>query len=261
LLIDWFTVIAQAINFLILVWLLWYFLYKPLTKAIDAREAKIAAELAEAAAKKAEATKERTDFKKKNEEFDKSREDILTEANNAAVKERDRLIAEARAEAATLKEQLQEKRENDIQAQNDALKSGAQREVIEIVRKTLADLAQGTLEERICEVFIDQLKAMDSDKKNKFAESISESPNVYTITSAFPLSDEQKTNLEKKLGEAFGKIIIPKYEEDRDLVAGIELAVKGEKLAWSISEYLTSFETKLNGILSEGAVSTQAKVK
>jgi F-type H+-transporting ATPase subunit b len=44
MLIDWFTVGAQALNFLILVWLLKRFLYKPILDAIDAREKRIAAD-------------------------------------------------------------------------------------------------------------------------------------------------------------------------------------------------------------------------
>ncbi len=48
MLIDWFTVIAQILNFLILVWLLKHFLYKPILNAIDAREKKVADELANA---------------------------------------------------------------------------------------------------------------------------------------------------------------------------------------------------------------------
>ena len=38
MLIDWFTVGAQALNFVILVWLLKHFLYKPILNAIDVRE-------------------------------------------------------------------------------------------------------------------------------------------------------------------------------------------------------------------------------
>ncbi len=59
MLIDWFTVVAQALNFLILVWLLKRFLYKPILNALDAREKRIAAELADADARKAEARQER----------------------------------------------------------------------------------------------------------------------------------------------------------------------------------------------------------
>ena len=55
MLIDWFTVAAQVLNFLILVWLMKRFLYQPVLNAIAAREAKIAAELKDAADTKAKA--------------------------------------------------------------------------------------------------------------------------------------------------------------------------------------------------------------
>ena len=67
MLIDWFTVGAQVLNFLILVWLLKHFLYKPILNAIDAREKRIASELADADAKKTEAQKERDDFRKQEQ--------------------------------------------------------------------------------------------------------------------------------------------------------------------------------------------------
>ena len=54
--INWFMS-AQAINFLILVWLLKRFLYKPILHAVDAREKRIAAQLADAEAKEAESAK------------------------------------------------------------------------------------------------------------------------------------------------------------------------------------------------------------
>ena len=81
MLIDWFTVGAQALNFLILVWLMKRFLYKPILHAIDAREKRIATELADADAKKAEAQKERDEFQHKNEEFDQQRAALLSKAD------------------------------------------------------------------------------------------------------------------------------------------------------------------------------------
>src|SRR5271157_3837052 len=96
MLIDWFTVGAQIVNFLILVWLLKHFLYKPILNAIDVREKKIAAELADADAKRADANKERDDFKHKNEEFDQQRAALLNKATEDAKVERQRLLDEAR---------------------------------------------------------------------------------------------------------------------------------------------------------------------
>ena len=73
MIVDWFTVAAQAINFLILVWLLKRFLYLPILNAIDAREKRIADEITDANARKAEAQKERDEFQRRNEEFDLQR--------------------------------------------------------------------------------------------------------------------------------------------------------------------------------------------
>ena len=70
MLIDWFTVIAQVVNFLILVWLLKRFLYHPILDAIDAREQRIAKELADAAKKMAAAEKERDEFQHKKSELE-----------------------------------------------------------------------------------------------------------------------------------------------------------------------------------------------
>ena len=73
MLIDWFTVGAQALNFLVLVWVLKHFLYKPILDAIAAREKGIAAKLADADAKTKEAQKQRDDFEGKNKAFDEQR--------------------------------------------------------------------------------------------------------------------------------------------------------------------------------------------
>ena len=74
MLFDGFTVAAQTLNFLVLVWLMKRFLYKPILDAIDAREKRIALALADAAAKKTEAQQERDEFQKKNEVFDQARD-------------------------------------------------------------------------------------------------------------------------------------------------------------------------------------------
>ncbi len=81
MLIDWFTVGAQALNFLLLIWLMKRYLYKPILHAIEAREAKIAAELAEAETKKAEAQKQRDEFQYKNEEFDRATRGALSKGD------------------------------------------------------------------------------------------------------------------------------------------------------------------------------------
>ncbi len=121
MLIDWFTVGAQAINFIILVWLLKRFLYKPILDAVDAREKRVATELADADAKKAEAKKERDEFQHKNEEFDQQRAALLSKATEEAKAERQRLLGEARQAADALSAKRQETLRSDAHNLSEAI--------------------------------------------------------------------------------------------------------------------------------------------
>src|SRR5665213_3359894 len=121
MLIDWFTVGAQALNFIILVWLLKRYLYKPILNAVDAREKKIAAELADADTKKAEAKKERDDFQHKNETFNQQRAALLSKATQEAEAERQRLLGEARKAADDLSAKRAETLRTDADNLNQAI--------------------------------------------------------------------------------------------------------------------------------------------
>ena len=106
--IDWFTVIAQVINFLILAWLLKRFLYKPILKAVDEREKKIASQLKDAKAEKADAKKEQDDFKQKNEAFDQHKKELMDKAVADTKAERDKLMEEVRNDVNKLSAKLEE---------------------------------------------------------------------------------------------------------------------------------------------------------
>src|ERR1039457_7090849 len=147
MLTDWFTIVAQALNFLILVRLMKRFLYKPILHAIDEREKRIATELANADAKKAEAQKEHDEFQHKNEEFYQQRAALLSKATDEAQAERQRLIDEARKAADALTAKRQDALRSDAQNLNQTIIRRTQGEVFAIARKALTDLATTSLEE------------------------------------------------------------------------------------------------------------------
>ncbi len=251
MLIDWFTVGAQALNFLILVWLLRRFLYKPILHAIDAREKKIAAELADAAAKKVEAKKERDDFQHKNDEFDQQRAALLSKATDEAKAERERLLDEARKAADALSAKRSEMLRNDAQHLSQAISRRTQEEVFAITRKTLTDLATASLEERTVDVFIRRLHALDAKTKASLGEALKTASEPAVVRSAFDLPAEQQTAIQKALNETFSADIKLRFETAPDLVSGIELTANGQKLAWSIADYLSSLETDVDELLKE----------
>src|SRR3984957_13624570 len=181
---HWFTVVAQAVNFFILVWLLKRFLDKPILRAIDEREKGIATQLALAEGKVAEAQKERDDFQHKNEVFDQQRAALLTKATDEAKAERQRLLDEARKDADSLRAKRQDALRNEQQSLSQEIIRWTQKEVFAIARKTLADLATSSLEERVADAFVQRMRALDGAAKESLAAALKTSKQPARIRSA-----------------------------------------------------------------------------
>jgi F-type H+-transporting ATPase subunit b len=251
MLIDWFTVGAQALNFLILVWLMKHFLYKPILNAINAREKLIATELADAAAKKAEAQKEHEEFQHKNEEFDQQRAALLSNATDEAKAERQRLLDEARKAADALSAKRQDSLKNDAHNLSLAISRRTQQEVFAITRKALTDLATTSLEERVGEVFTRRLREMDGKAKETLGAALKTAPEPAVVRSAFDLPKDQRAAIQNAVNETFSADIHLRFETKPDLVSGIELTANGQKVGWSIADYLASLEKGVGELLKE----------
>ena len=251
MLIDWFTVGAQAINFIILVWLLKRFLYKPILNAIDAREKLIAAKLADADAKEAEAQEERDEFQHKNEAFDKQRAALMSKARDEAGAERNKLLDDARKAADALSAKRQETLRSDAHSLNQAIRRRTRQEVFAIARRTLTDLAGASLEERMGEVFTQRLRTMDGKVKETFALALKTASGPALVRSAFNLPEKQRAAIQTSLDEIFSTQVQIRFETAPDLVSGIQLTANGQKLAWSIADYLASLEKGVGELLNE----------
>ncbi len=251
MLIDWFTVGAQTLNFLLLVWLMQRYLYHPVLNAINAREKRIAAELADAAARKAEADKQRDEFQHKNAEFDKQRAALLSKAAEEASSERQRLIEEARKAADDLSAKRDELLRNDASNLNASIARRTQTEVFAIARKTLADLAGASLEERVWEVFVSKLRALDDATKARLAEAMKQSPAPALVRSAFEASPERHAALQQAINATFSADVRLQFETAPEIVSGIELSAGGQKVAWSIADYLSTLEQGISELLTK----------
>jgi F-type H+-transporting ATPase subunit b len=251
MLIDWFTVIAQILNFLILVWLLKHFLYQPILNAIDTREKGIAAKLADAEAKESDACKQRDEFQAKNKSFDEQRAARMAKADADAKAEHDRLLGEAHKQADALRVAEAAALKDDQAHQAGAIRRMAQDQVFAIAKKTLADLATVSLEERIGEVFTRRLREMSANDKDTMGAALKASSDGALVRSAFSLPAEQKAAIQNALNETFSAAIPVRYEMDAGAISGIELTAQGQKLAWNISSYLDSFDQSLEAMVAQ----------
>ena len=253
MLIDWFTVGAQVLNFLILVGLLKRFLYGPIVTAIDVREKAIAAEVATAAAKKAEAGKESEEFKQKNADFDRDRVALMGKVKGESEIERHRLLDEGRKDSEMVGAKRLAAMLTEQQGLNEQLHFRVQAEVFAITRKVLADLATVSLEDRMVEVLTRKLRDMKAAAKEAFASALNGSSEPANVRSAFELAADQRVALQLALREAFSTDVRVRFETAASLVCGIEVTSGGQKIAWSIAEYLASLETSVTDLFKDQA--------
>jgi F-type H+-transporting ATPase subunit b len=261
MLIDWFTVAAQAVNFLLLVWLLKRFLYRPVLAAIDEREKRIAKQIQDAEKMKTEAVKEQTDFLHKSEEFDGQRAGLLLEASNSAKTERERLLEKARTDSEELRSKLKKTVHDELDSLNGKIGTLAVQEVFSIARKTLAELADLSLDERLTDAFIHRLHDMNDQQKEELKASLESSTRPVLVRTAFELGAPRKTAIEGGVRAILGEKTGIEYETKADLISGIELTANGQKFAWSITDYLTSLSKSVHGLLEPKVVPDAATEK
>ena len=249
MLIDWFTVGAQALNFLILVWLLKHFLYKPILDAIAAREKGIAAKLADTDGKTRDAQKQRDEFEARNKAFDEQRAALLSKAVADAKTEHDHLIDDAHKEAGGVRASLAAALKTEQATLGKDVSRAAGNEVFAIARKVLQDLASASLEERMGAVFTNRLGEISGNAKHTLGEALKSSQEPAVVQSAFEMPAAERATIQNALNETFAAAIRVRFEAVPDHVCGIELAAGGQKVSWSIAEYLTSLERKVSALL------------
>ena len=251
--IDWFTVLAQVINFLILVWLLKKFLYKPILNAVNEREKKITDQLKDADNKKAAAQKEQGDFKKKNEDFDQQKKGLMDKAVADAATEKQKLMDAAKADANTLRTNIEKASKEKLDNDTVEFAQKIQQQVFTITRKALADIASVSLEEQSANTFIKHLKELKDDEKKQFIDAFKSNANAILVRSAFELPAKQQGELNDAVNITLSADTHLQFKTAPGIISGIELSTNGYKLAWSFSEFLNTLEKNISETMKENA--------
>src|SRR5471032_3349964 len=227
--IDWFTVLAQAINFLVLIWLLKRFLYRPVLAAIDAREQAVAAALADATAAREQAKSERDAYQQRSAQLEQQRAALLQQATEQAAVEGQRLRDQARQEADAARAAQQAALQADARHNAAALTLRAQREVFAITRKVLADLAGAGLEEGVVGAFLLQLAALPAPQRDALDAALRDATTPGRVRSAFALPQARREAIAAALRRLCGADVALQFDTAPDLLGGIGLTAGGQR--------------------------------
>jgi F-type H+-transporting ATPase subunit b len=244
MLVDWFTTAAQIVNFLILVWLLKRFLYKPILRAMDERERRMTKALEDTETEKKSAENERLAFEEKSQRLAEEEEGVLKSAAQQAEEERKRLLAAVREEVVGLEARWREAIERERDMFLEELSARIQNEVLAITRQVLSDLAGANLETCVTQRFTERLRSLDADEREGLALALRNCSNVI-VTSAFELSENSRSHIEETVRHKLGVAAEMQFMTAPELIAGIELRANGRRIAWSIQDYLSSVQKEL----------------
>lgn len=275
--IDWFTLVAQIVNFLILLWLLQRFLYGPILRVMKEREYKLTAQFHAAEAKIREAEQERDALQAEREDLEARREELMQAARDEAAERRRAMIHDARQEADALMSRWYDAIEREKQTFLREVQTRLGEQLMRLVRRSLSDLAGLELEKAIVGAFVTQVQdnleefmaVAEAENPHNGRAAATANPNSVRVRTTFELPGELEDAVRAALAplvngeEANGEEANGKdsqkpahsihFEQAPELICGIEAELQNHRIAWSIRDYLNTIEQELqNEILQSG---------
>lgn len=244
--IDWVTVLAQIANFLVLLWLLKRFLYRPILDGIDAREAQISKRMAAAEQAQQEAKAAESQYIKQRAQLVTEHDALLEKALAATEDQRDDLLAAARVKLEQEQQEWRKHLEHERQAFNTRLQQSGSDALLRLTRKALHDLADETLEDAIVRHIGKQLQPMVGELRQAAADS-----KKAQVTTRDALAQDTQALLQSEVQQWLPDVALS-FATDAQQAPGLIMQVGGAQVAWTTDSYMD----ELAQLLTQHASST-----
>jgi F-type H+-transporting ATPase subunit b len=239
--LSWSTFLLEIINFLVLVWILKRFLYRPVLDVIARRRAGIEKSLSDAKSLQHEAQGLREQYEQRLARWDEERQQKRAELQHQIVEDHQQRMQELQGELARERDKAKviERRELAAARRHDeetALAHGAR------FASRLLGFAPGPdVEARLLELLLDELASLPAQRREALRDGIREPASDVLITSAFPLADEQRAQLATALGTTLAMDVSPRFERDPELLAGLRIFIGSWTLDANLRDELKGF--------------------
>ena len=217
--IDWWTLSFQAINVLILIWLLGHFFWRPVAAMISERRDAVQKTLADAEAKRAKAAAALADIARTRAGFARERDAILKAAQETAEQAHAARLRDAAKEGAALEAAAKAAIARDRDAAEKAWAERATRLAVDIARRLAARLDGPA----VASTFLDWLLKEIRDLPDAARQAVAASGATLEASTATVLAPADQQHYGKLIGEAFGATLPVVFKVEPDLIAGLEL--------------------------------------
>jgi F-type H+-transporting ATPase subunit b len=248
--IDWITVGAQIVNFIILVVLLKIFLYDRVLKAMDDRRQSVQQQYDEADRAKSDAEQQAQELRRQREELESKRDELMQQARQNADEHRREKREQAEKDVRKQKQRWLDNLQNRRADFMADLRRRTADQLTELSTKVLADLADADLQQRVVDSFVRRAEDLDEDTRHELRETFAGQETV-DIAAAFGLSDEQVGQIRGALQPLLeGNPDLSVARED-DLICGIEIRSGGHAVGWNIGEYVDRLAEDIRSVIDE----------
>ena len=239
--LNWSTFLLEIINFLVLVWILKRFLYKPVLDIIARRRAGIEKSLADAKTLHGDAENLKQQYEERLSHWERERQTAREALARELETERTAKLEELQI---TLKQEREKTRVAEARHQADVQHKMEETALLQGARFAARLLEYGVgpeTEGRLVELAIDELKQLPAERITTLRNGYGTTPAAITIVSAFPLPDEQRERLKQALEMIAGPDIPQCFEQNPDLLAGIHITIGAWILGVNIRDELSGF--------------------
>ncbi|MCO4847168.1 MAG: F0F1 ATP synthase subunit B [Yoonia sp.] len=234
--IDWITVAAQIANFLVLVWLLKRFLYRPILDGIDAREAEITNRMTEAVQAKDDANTVKEAYHDKARALHVAQSEMSETIRKSAEEKRDALLVEARQRMEREQASWQTHLDDEARKYATQMHRAGAGALLSLTRKALMDLADETLEDRMAHHLVHQLRPIADDLKKAAGDG-----PAAVVSSHDRLPVSAQDSLAAELKGLFPDVTAD-FKTDPTQAPGLILRIGGAELAWTVESYIDGLE-------------------
>jgi len=231
--IDWWTLGLQAINFLILVWLLQRFLYKPVMRLVERRRQDVEKAFAEAEEARRKADVDAKDYEAKTTALAAERLSMIETARTEIEEERAKALSEASQKAHGLmvaqRQAIAEERANALME----LRQQAVDLAVSLAETLLREARSETMAETFLERLEQQLLAMTESERNRLFGVHREMVSIRVAT-APALDDARQDAWRKRLAAGIANGWEIRFEADKNLIVGacIHFPTASLEISW-----------------------------
>jgi len=238
---DWTTFALEIVNFLVLVWLLKHFFYRPVLGVIAQRRAGIEKTLADARTTQTEAQALKENYEARAAEWRKEKEAARAKLTEEISAERERAMEALRTSLANEREKakvLNEKREAEWRhtAEEQAVTLGAA-----FSARLLARFVTPELESRLVDVTLEELPRLPAEQAQALAANAKNGAMKLVVTSAYPLDEDRRKAISASLSALVGHPVEPDFDANPELLAGLRVSLGAWVLHANLRDELEFF--------------------